>query len=110
MSVTALRMVVGSSERGLSSVTIVTHRSDTRSFDYSFLAGTCDFVFVDGGHMRDVVESDSRNALELVRPGGVIVWDDYQAAQMGVVQALSALADEHPVVSIAWTRLAVLLT
>jgi hypothetical protein len=34
-------------------------------------------VFIDGGHSRDVVASDTSRALELVRPGGLVIWHDF---------------------------------
>ena len=39
--------------------------------------GTMDVVFVDGGHTLGVVTSDTLNAMKMVRPGGIIIWDDY---------------------------------
>ena len=47
-----------------------------------------DFVFVDGDHSYDGVLQDSRLALDLVRPGGVIAWHDYGN---GSVQATRAI-------------------
>lgn len=38
-----------------------------------------DLVFIDGGHDYETVRSDTRLAEEIVRPGGVIVWHDYNA-------------------------------
>jgi hypothetical protein len=34
-------------------------------------------VFVDGSHTYDYLLSDTRAAMTMVRPGGVIVWHDY---------------------------------
>jgi SAM-dependent methyltransferase len=50
---------------------------DSLSFDFSPYAGSIDLVFVDGAHHYDAVLSDTRNALEMVRPGGVILWHDW---------------------------------
>lgn len=38
--------------------------------------GSTDLVFVDAGHMRDNVVNDTRLAISLVSPGGVIIWHD----------------------------------
>ena len=37
-----------------------------------------DLIFVDGSHQIDDVVKDSRLALELVSPQGIIVWHDYR--------------------------------
>jgi predicted O-methyltransferase YrrM len=38
--------------------------------------GATDFVFIDGDHRRDGIVSDTRLALSLVAPGGLIMWHD----------------------------------
>lgn len=38
--------------------------------------GAADLVFVDGDHQRNGIVSDTRLALSLVRPGGLVVWHD----------------------------------
>lgn len=57
------------------------------------LAGSMDFVFVDGGHDLKTLESDSRNAEILVRPGGVIAWHDYGNS---VCPDVTAYLDKYP--------------
>ena len=87
---------------------VVEHRCDTADFDFSPLAARFDLVFVDASHRYDDVLRDSRDALRIVRPGGLIVWDDYQAEEPGVVRALHELAADLAIVNVRWTRLAVL--
>jgi predicted O-methyltransferase YrrM len=36
-----------------------------------------DFVFIDGDHSRAGVENDTMLAMQRTRPGGMIVWHDY---------------------------------
>jgi predicted O-methyltransferase YrrM len=50
---------------------------DSLTFDFSPYFNKVDLVFVDGGHQDEVVSSDTRNALRMVRPGGVVVWHDF---------------------------------
>jgi hypothetical protein len=50
---------------------------DSMRFDFSPYRGSMDFVYVDGSHSYPYVQSDTRNAMAMIRPGGVIVWDDY---------------------------------
>jgi len=51
---------------------------DSREWDTSnFPEGFFDTVLVDGGHMAEVVASDTRKALPLLRSGGIIMWHDF---------------------------------
>ena len=36
-----------------------------------------DLVLIDGSHSFAYVESDTRNAMNMIRPGAVLLWDDY---------------------------------
>jgi hypothetical protein len=80
---------------------------DSKTFDEIPYLGTCDLVFVDGSHARSYVESDSRKALRMVRPGGIVFWHDYSGPRRtpGVFAALNALAREIPLVHIGGTTL-----
>jgi predicted O-methyltransferase YrrM len=55
-----------------------------------------DFVFIDGGHVAPVPESDMRNLLTLLKSGGYMCIDDYnlQYGYYGVIQAVDALIEE----------------
>lgn len=48
-----------------------------------------DLVFLDGGHGTPVPQHDIRNALQVLKPGGLLVMDDYCAAYgiYGVIEA-----------------------
>jgi len=51
---------------------------DSREWDIStYPAGFFDSILIDGGHTHDVVLSDTRKALMLTRPGGLILWHDF---------------------------------
>ena len=71
-----------------------------------------DLIFVDGSHARSYVESDSRKAMTMVKPGGLVLWHDYAGPRhaAGVFQMLNALAEEfdfHRVEGttfVAWRR------
>ncbi len=45
--------------------------------DAEFADGFFDTAFIDGGHAPDVVLSDTRKAMRLVRPGGLLIWHDF---------------------------------
>jgi predicted O-methyltransferase YrrM len=63
---------------------------DSASFDYGEYAGTCSLVFVDGSHAYDYAVADTKTAMRLIRPGGVIIWHDY-GIWKGVTTALDEL-------------------
>src|SRR5204863_237070 len=67
---------------------------DSKTLDITPWAGTCDLVFVDGSHAYSYVVSDSEKALQLVRPGGLVLWHDYAGPRhsAGVYRGLKALA------------------
>jgi predicted O-methyltransferase YrrM len=50
---------------------------DSTEFDFKPYFGKVDLVFVDGGHTFEVVLSDTRNAIKMARPGGIILWHDF---------------------------------
>jgi hypothetical protein len=80
---------------------------DSKDFDETPYLEAFDLVFVDGSHAKSYVESDSRKALRMVRPGGVVLWHDYRGPRKakGVFQALNELAREIPLVHISGTAL-----
>ncbi len=69
---------------------IVQLYGDSATFDYGPYLGAMDLVFVDASHSYDYLMSDSRNALKLLAPAGVVLWHDY-AAWDGVTKALNEL-------------------
>jgi hypothetical protein len=71
-----------------------------------------DLVFVDGSHYFEHVLEDSRLALELIAPGGIIVWHDYRPNdfyrnELRVPEALSILSIGIPIFAVAETMCAV---
>lgn len=80
---------------------------DSMAFDETPLAGTCDLVFVDGSHAYSYVVSDSRKALAMVAPGGIVAWHDYSHRCPGVFKALNELAKELPLMHVKGTTLVI---
>jgi predicted O-methyltransferase YrrM len=85
---------------------IVQLYGDSQTYDFSAHAGTMDFVFVDATHEYDEVKRDSRSALEVLAPGGLILWHDYQPHFSGLVRALEELNTEVPIMHLGGTSLA----
>lgn len=50
---------------------------DSAKFDFSLYYNSCSLVFVDGSHAYEYVLSDTKEAMKMVKKGGVIVWHDY---------------------------------
>lgn len=72
---------------------------DTSAYGPSFF----DSVFIDGGHQTEVALSDTRKALPLLRPGGLMLWHDFcpqpdviagSPAVQGVTAAIESLRPE----------------
>lgn len=80
---------------------------DSKTFDVSPWAGRCDLVFVDGSHAYSYVVSDSEKALQLVAPGGLVLWHDYAGPRHapGVYRALNELSRRVPLVRLEGTTL-----
>lgn len=106
----AVRAAIGRrlTERTESDASIIAHRCNTKSFDFAPFERKVDFVYIDASHEYHDVLHDSNAALRMVRPGGIVVWDDYQATIPGVVRALRELSRTHRIFQIELTRLAVL--
>jgi len=67
-----------------------------------------DLVLIDGGHSSSIVRADTENALRLLDPQGVVLWDDYFYLYPDVVSYLDSLAAEgRRMVSIKGTNLVV---
>jgi predicted O-methyltransferase YrrM len=82
---------VGNNFQGLD-LPIIQYLGDSREIDLSHLYGTVGLVFIDGGHSYEVVSHDSAEAFKLIRPDGVIVWDDYNENWPGVVRAVNEVS------------------
>lgn len=87
---------------------------DARDLDPAPFRGGIDLVFIDANHTYDFVRLDSEHALAMVRPGGLIVWDDYVWTERapecaGVTRCVNELAVTRPVRRLAGTRLAILV-
>jgi predicted O-methyltransferase YrrM len=80
---------------------------DSLQFDPAPYRESIDFCFIDAGHEFAHVSCDTRNALEMMRPGGVIVWHDYSRWWRGVQRCLDELSKQMPVFRLTNTALAV---
>ncbi len=82
---------------------------DSKTFSFEPYHDRMNLIFIDGSHARSYVESDSKNALAMLRAGGCLVWHDYRGPELtpGVYEAVNALADELPLAQIRGTSMVV---
>lgn len=104
---------IGSAYRGTAAGNKITQLyGDSTTFDFQPYERSMDLVLVDGNHDERFVNVDSANALRMIKPTGVIIWDDYLWDRKypecaGVTRSLDRLSEEHDIANIAGTRLAV---
>lgn len=67
---------------------------DSKAFDAAPYARQFDVIFIDGSHAYSYVHSDTERALQMVKPGGLILWHDYTGPEGSpdVYRALNELA------------------
>ena len=67
---------------------------DTTNFPEGFF----DTVLIDGGHDKDVVISDTRKALPLLKSGGIMMWHDFCPSEYKAFEStqgvMAAIAEE----------------
>jgi hypothetical protein len=80
---------------------------DSARFDFSGVHLPLDFAFIDGAHSYEYVMLDSLNVLLRMRPGGLVVWDDYLHYFPGLIRALGEINTVLPIIHLAGTGQAV---
>ncbi|MHC4945000.1 MAG: class I SAM-dependent methyltransferase [Planctomycetota bacterium] len=80
---------------------------DSKDLDEKKYRERMDLIFIDGAHTYSYIKSDSRKALAMIRPGGLIVWHDYRGPHetAGVFRALNEMAAELPLFHIQGTNM-----
>lgn len=85
---------------------------DSKTFDFSPFFNSMDLVLVDADHTYQFVKHDTQVAFQLLKAGGVILWDDYRWQEntpecAGVTRCVNEIAIKVPCFQIAGTRLAI---
>lgn len=81
---------------------------DSAVFDFAKYHNGIDLIFIDGAHSEKYVETDTRNAMLMIKKaGGIIIWHD--AHRYGVVKYLKQCINQHnwPIYFLKETSLAV---
>jgi predicted O-methyltransferase YrrM len=98
--------VIGSAFRD-GPANIVSYRADIADFDFRPYENSVDLIYIDASHVYEDVVRDSELAFSLLRSDGVVVWDDYHAAQPDVVRALNEVSRRAKVHHLTGSRLCV---
>jgi|HubBroStandDraft_2_1064218.scaffolds.fasta_scaffold12547_5 predicted O-methyltransferase YrrM len=87
---------------------IVQLYGDSQTFDFLPFCGKMDLLFIDGAHDYEAVRVDTTNALRMLKPGGVILWDDFAdyGDQNGVTRAVLSLIPGEEVIQVDHTHIA----
>jgi len=80
---------------------------DSLTYDFSDHYRTADVVLVDAGHEYPNGLADTKTALKLLKPGGLILWDDYAPYWHGLVNGICDAMAGRTFGPIAGTSLAV---
>lgn len=79
--------------------------SDSKKFDTAPYAKSMDYIFIDADHSYDAVKNDTEKSLEMLAPGGMIIWHDYAPKSPGVYGYLQELSLQRPLFRIKNTCL-----
>ena len=80
--------------------------TDSARLDVSPYRHSMDMVFVDGAHSAEYIRNDTSIALEMVRPGGIVVWHDYLVWN-DVTTFLQKFSESHKLSYVAGTSLVI---
>ncbi len=80
---------------------------DSATFDFHSILehGRPELAFIDGSHSYDYVRNDTEKVLEILAPGGVVLWHDYVPGWPGVMEYLDELSARMPLQRIEGTAL-----
>lgn len=79
--------------------------ADSAAVDWTTLGGPFDLIFIDGCHDRAYVRSDTDKALEVLAPGGTIIWHDYGFSD-DVSEVVDSYRDRMRLFALQGTRFA----
>jgi predicted O-methyltransferase YrrM len=81
---------------------------DSKDFDETSYLGRYDLIFIDGSHAYSYVKSDSEKAYRMLKPGGIMLWHDYNGLRSdtrGVYDYLNEVRERLGLVHLRGTRL-----
>lgn len=82
-------------------------RANSLNIDVTEHIHNVDFCLIDGGHSYEIVRSDTINALRVLTPSGIIMWDDYRWKAPGVTKYLEELQTQYRLYRVSGTNYAI---
>lgn len=74
------------------------------------LENKVDLVFIDGGHDKETITSDTNNAINMLGDNGIIVWHDYNSSiHSDVTNYVNEFSSEKMIFHVENTMLAIML-
>ena len=74
------------------------------------LKNVVDFVFIDGGHEKEIIIKDTENALKMIGDNGVIVWHDFNSQiHKDVTEFVTEFSKENTIIHIQHTLLSIFI-
>lgn len=81
-------------------------KCDSLDFDQQEYTQRVDFIFIDGGHTTELIESDTKKALAMLTDNGIIAWHDYNSRIHGdVTNYLDKMSEQYTLYSVGDTSL-----
>lgn len=81
--------------------------SDSTTYNFEHLYNKIDFIFIDGGHTKEIINSDTKNAFRMLSDNGIIIWHDFNSKiHRDVTEYLSIKSEETKIYHIENTMLA----
>jgi predicted O-methyltransferase YrrM len=78
---------------------------DAYKFDPAPYRQSMDFIYIDGDHSYAGVKNDTEKALQMLKPGGTMMWHDYGAGLDGLVKYFVEFTRVRPVFRLKKTSL-----
>jgi len=79
------------------------HTGSSREFSFEPFHGQMDLVLIDGSHEFEDVVCDTRTAMRMLSPGGIVLWHDVGPDWQGVVRALEMCEQSSEICRLAGT-------
>ncbi len=87
---------------------VILHKGDSSSQLRNLPPSSLDWAYIDGDHRAEGVMKDARAALKIVKPGGMLIFNDYtlwspsEVMPYGVMSVVNRIVNEgHDIVGVA---------
>lgn len=81
--------------------------ADTKNFDETQFVQKLDFIFIDGASTYSYVKNDTQKALNMIKPGGIIIWRNYDNKRQDVPKFINEFGQKNKLHHIKGTSLVI---